>query len=352
MLNVPALSSPAGGIERWGISVWQGVTAAEVPAHDRLDWFVETVSSALMPSKFTAHKPAAFEAEGAFLEFGSVQLSRFSYSPLRSRRTPALIRRGDPEQYQLGLVTRGSAWYAQGGGEAELHGGDMLVWDTSLPYESGSGLDGKDVEVLVLHMPKEHKLLGSQQVWPLLGRCLDSRTGIGAVLSQFLLSVAANGSHCGPQELSSLGHVAMELATSCLVQQSGAEAELPELARAHVLLRQIYAYIGQNLADPGLSPRAIAERHHISLRSLYTLFRDHAEDHGQGEGVAAVIRRHRLERCRADLVSPHMRRHPVHVIAARWGFTNASTFSRSFRAAYGITPQDYRFQSERVDSHD
>ena len=94
--------------------MWHGVDAAQVPASDRFDWFAQTVSSALMPSAFTPQDPVGFHAEGAFLDLASVQLSRFSYSPLLSRRTPALIRRGDPEQYQLALVTTGSAWYAQG----------------------------------------------------------------------------------------------------------------------------------------------------------------------------------------------------------------------------------------------
>ncbi|MER5369616.1 helix-turn-helix domain-containing protein [Streptomyces sp. NPDC002722] len=41
-----------------------------------------------------------------------------------------------------------------------------------------------------------------------------------------------------------------------------------------------------------------------------------------------------------------MRRQPVHVIAARWGFPNAAAFSRSFRAVYGVTPQAYRSEAQ------
>ncbi|RPK57081.1 hypothetical protein EES42_39955 [Streptomyces sp. ADI95-17] len=178
--------------------MWHGASAVEVPAPDRFDWFVETISSALMPSALSARDAAAFHAEGAFLGLGPVQLSRFSYSPLRSRRTPALIRRGDPEQYQLGLVTRGSAWYAQGGSEAELHAGDMVLWDTSRPYDSGSGLDDGSVEVLVLQIPKARLPLAAPQVDQLVARRMDSTTGIRAVLAQFLGAVVGNGSDCRP----------------------------------------------------------------------------------------------------------------------------------------------------------
>lgn len=321
--------------------MWHGVTAVDVPAPDRFDWFVETISTSLMPSAFSAPDPARFHAEGAFLDLGTAQLSRFAFSPLHSRRTPALIRRGDPEQYQLGLVTRGSAWYAQSGGEAQLRAGDMVLWDTSRPYESRSGLDGRGVEALVLQIPKADMPLVGRQVEPVLARTVDGGTGMGAVLSQFLLAVAGNAPGCRPEDLDRLGDMAVELAVSCLLQQLGADVEPPAATRAHVLLRRIDAFIDQNLADPDLTPRAVAEHHHISLRHLYTLFQGPAPD-PRGEGVAASIRRRRLERCRADLARPQLRHHPVHVIAARWGFPNAPAFSRAFRAAYGTTPQAYR----------
>ncbi|MFF8612415.1 hypothetical protein [Streptomyces sp. NPDC015350] len=177
------------------------MSAVEVPAPDRFDWFVETISSAPMPSALDARDAAAFQAEGAFPGLGPVQLSRFSYSPLRSRRTPALIRRGDPEQYRLGPVTRGPAWCARGGSEAEPHAGDLVLWDTSRPYGSGSGLDGGGVEVLVLRIPKERLPLASLQVDRLVARRMDSTTGMKAVLTQFLGAVAKNGSECRPRDL-------------------------------------------------------------------------------------------------------------------------------------------------------
>ncbi|WP_063774685.1 AraC-like ligand-binding domain-containing protein [Kitasatospora azatica] len=316
--------------------MWHSASAAELPASDRFDWFVETVSNTLMPSAFNPQDAGGFYAEGALLDLGPAQMSRFSYSPLRSRRTPALIRRGDPEQYQLGLVTRGSAWYAQAGREARLGAGDMVLWDTSRPYESGSGLDGSEVEALVLQIPKARLPLPSQQVDRLLARRLDSRTGLGAVLAQFLVSVSGNGPDCRPQDLPGLGNMAVELTASCVLQQLGAGTRTPAQARSQALLGRIDAFVEQNLADPDLTPRLIADRHHISLRHLYALFEE------RPEGVAATIRRRRLERCRTDLARPDLRGQAIHAIAARWGFPSASVFSRIFRAAYDTTPKDYR----------
>ncbi|KAB1976730.1 AraC-like ligand-binding domain-containing protein [Streptomyces triticiradicis] len=316
--------------------MWQGGSTASVPAADSFDWFADMVSSALMPTAFSTGDATGFYAEGSMLDLETAQVSRFSYSPLRSRRTPALIRRGDPEQYQLGLVTKGSAWLAQHGRESELHVGDIVLWDTSRPSESGSGTDGQNVELFVLQIPKAHMLLPSQQADRLLAQRFPAGTGMGAILTQFLLALADNGPDCRPQDLGGLGNMAVELATSCLTQQLGATREVPAQVRAHALLRHINAFIEHNLADPDLTPQVIADRHHISLRSLYVLFQ------GQHESVAGSIRRRRLEHCRADLACPDLRQQPIQTIAARWGFTSATAFSRAFRAAYDTTPNDYR----------
>ncbi|MGW5265624.1 helix-turn-helix domain-containing protein [Microbispora sp. NPDC004025] len=86
----------------------------------------------------------------------------------------------------------------------------------------------------------------------------------------------------------------------------------------------------------GLTPETIAAAHQISVRHLYTLFAE------QGLTVAAWIRRCRLEQCHRDLADPRRRSLPIQSVAARWGFTDAATFSRAFRAAYGMSPRDHR----------
>ncbi|MFD5191677.1 helix-turn-helix domain-containing protein [Streptomyces sp. NPDC058357] len=130
--------------------------------------------------------------------------------------------------------------------------------------------------------------------------------------------------------------MAVDLAASCLAGQLGSTVEQPAELRAHTLLRRVNTFIEHHLGDPDLTPRVIADHHHLSLRSLHALF------HDEPEGVAATIRRRRLERCRADLARPDLRQQLIQTIAARWGFTSTTSFSRTFRTAYDITPRDYR----------
>jgi AraC-like DNA-binding protein len=43
-----------------------------------------------------------------------------------------------------------------------------------------------------------------------------------------------------------------------------------------------------------------------------------------------------------DLLDPALAARPVSAIAARWGLVDPAHFSRLFRAAYGVSPVEYR----------
>ncbi|MGW4160550.1 AraC-like ligand-binding domain-containing protein [Streptomyces sp. NPDC004788] len=310
-----------------------------VPAEHRFEWFADMLSASLAPTAISSERAAGFEAEVALLDLGPVQLSRFAYSPMTARRTPALIRRGDPEQYHVGWMTAGRMEVAHAGHESRLAAGDMVVMDTSRPQRAVATTDGGRAETLVLQVPRAILPLRADRVDGILARGFPAGSGMAAVLTRFLDALHTHGSECRPGGRERLGPLALELAACCLAERLGTLDEEPPEARPLALRERIDAFIDHNLGDPELTPRWIADRHHVSLRSLYALFR------GEETSVAATIRARRLERCHADLARPELRGHPVQTIAARWGFTSGTVFSRSFRERYEMTPTAYRRQA-------
>ncbi|MFG2293329.1 helix-turn-helix domain-containing protein [Streptomyces sp. NPDC048603] len=315
--------------------MWQRISAGALPAAERFDWYNDVVARTLLPTALSADRDADFHAEAAALPLGVAQLSEFAHSPLRSRRTPALIRRGDPEQYQLALMTRGRYWLSQCRSDTLIGPGDMILWDTSHPHEAAS-MSGPPVGVLILQLPREAVPLPTGRIDRLLGLRIPADAGTGAVLADFIGSLDSHAAGCAPAERAALGSAAVQLAAACLAGRADPYGQPPAEFRAQVLRRQIDAFIEHHLGDPALGPGAIAAHHHISVRTLHELFR------GRPEGVAASIRRRRLERCRADLARPDLGGRPVQAVAARWGYTNASAFSRAFREAFGVSPRDFR----------
>ncbi|GAA0291019.1 helix-turn-helix domain-containing protein [Streptomyces polychromogenes] len=302
----------------------------------RFGWFYETVSSHVTPvqprSRYAADSPVGITQ----LDLGVVRLSGVTGPPGRSRRalSHVRVRQGDvPGHLEFALFAQTAVRISRRGEASVVSGGFMLT-DTSQPGEGARADDA--LASVVVHIPRQALALGPDRLDGLLARNLPTGTGAGAILADFMKSLIAKAPHCRPEELRGLGAVTLDLVTMFLAGQLGDPGAPPAKARAREALRQVHRFIENNLGDPYLTPRVIADRHNISLRRLHALFDE------QPLTVSAHIRRSRLERARTDLARAELSGHPVQAIAARWGFASATGFSRAFREAYGITPTEHR----------
>ncbi|WP_327180589.1 helix-turn-helix domain-containing protein [Streptomyces sp. NBC_01334] len=311
---------------------------AELPAEYRFDWWREVVARGVAPTRITTDHAADFAGSAGLLDLGRLQFTTMSFPGLRSERTAGLIRRADPETYELALILAGAMRVGQGRNETRLFAGDFAMWTSSRPYsgqaESGPAIG--DSRAIILHLPRALVPLPAAKVDRLLAVGIPARSGTGRVLAQFLGSVVQEAPVLDATERERLGGTSLDLATGFLAHHLDAQEYLPPEARHEMLLARVDRFVLDNLSDTRLTPRAIAAQHHISVRLLHQLFR------GRDDTVAATIRRLRLERCRADLADPRLRALPVQDIGARWGLVNAATFSRLFRTTYGVTPGEYQ----------
>jgi AraC-like DNA-binding protein len=161
-------------------------------------------------------------------------------------------------------------------------------------------------------------------------------SGTAALVSTLVRQLPGHLDGSSPAERAHVGTAVLDLISAALNVRLDPHEETPIASRQRALLLGARAFIEKNLGDAALSPRSIAAAQFISLRYLHKLFE--AEE----TTVADWIRRRRLERCRHDLLDPAMRAETVGTIAARWGLTSPAHFSRAFRAAYGVSPAEYR----------
>jgi AraC-like DNA-binding protein len=101
------------------------------------------------------------------------------------------------------------------------------------------------------------------------------------------------------------------------------------------LFERIRVFIEKRLDVPDLSPSTIARAHSISVRYLHLLFSE------RGVTVGGWVRSRRLAQCRVALTDVRKDR-TITEIAMKWGFSDAAHFSRSFKAAFGISPNAFR----------
>jgi AraC-like DNA-binding protein len=98
----------------------------------------------------------------------------------------------------------------------------------------------------------------------------------------------------------------------------------------------VVEYIECHLADPELDLKTTATAIGVSNRILQRLFQGHSTRHGR------YLLERRLDRARAALGDPSMRRLSVSQIAYQSGFGDLSHFSRRFKERYGCSPAPYR----------
>ncbi|MFI6418024.1 helix-turn-helix domain-containing protein [Streptomyces sp. NPDC050842] len=268
-----------------------------------------------------------------------VQLAALTYGSLACRRTPALIRRSDPELYQLALITGGRQNLEQCGRRVSLGRGELVLYDSSRPYEASVTADGGLADSLILNVPKHLLPFRDAHVSRLLAVPLSARQGVGGLLARFLTGLGEELPHCTPQDTGRLQSAVLDLAGAVLAHHLDRERSLPSHSQQHVLFLRIESFIRAHLGSEDLTPAVVASAHQMSVRALHRLFGHHHTT------VAAFIRRQRLEHCRRDLTALHLSHLTVHAIGTRWGFPRPAVFSRVFRSAYGLPPGEYRHRA-------
>lgn len=158
---------------------------------------------------------------------------------------------------------------------------------------------------------------------PWIARRVAAHSGVGrAVLAQ------ASAVYRGEVDLASgHGDLMALLATAF-------DGRDPTLGDEYLALLQ--AFVRAHLSDMALTPGAVASHFRISRRYLHKIFAR------SGMTFGDYLRQQRLHQARVLLREDPAR--AVASVAQSAGFSSASSFSRSFRLAFGETPRAYRAQ--------
>lgn len=310
----------------------------DLPVADRFGVAHDLAANSAIGTLISSDHRDDFRSTSRVLQLGMARVYAMTDPPLLARRTAKLIRRSDPEQYQISFTLRGVQRVAQVGRDTSLGPRDLILYDSSRPYDCQLiAADGDTVAFTAVQIPRAQIPVPPERIDRLVAAGMSGRTGIGALLVQFLVRLTADAHRHRPSDAPRLGTVLHDLIVALLAHELDVDfAVAPETYR-RVLAARIQAFIRQHIGEPELSPAVIAAAHHISTRHLHRLFQDQSTT-----TVAAWVRSQRLEGCRRDLADPVLRMTPIHVIAARWGFSHPAAFSRAFRSTYGLSPRDYR----------
>ena len=256
-----------------------------------------------------------------------------SMNPDRVMRSRPQIARSNDEFWFLILQISGRSRLQQKASEAVLMPGDMAIIDSGFP--SVFIYDGP-FRQCSLHLPRKtfDAKLGSRRA-PYAERICGTH-GMGALTGQFLRSLYADAKDLTHQQSGTVQQALLDMILTTIAPDDQAPAALGMPPARLAQLSHLQRFIEARLTDPDLTPSSVAMAYGISTRHLHRVFE------AAGESVGDWMRRRRLERAKHDLLSAQYQGHSVIEIAFNWGFNDASHFSRSFKAAYGKSPRQYR----------
>ncbi|MEV6283488.1 helix-turn-helix domain-containing protein [Kribbella sp. NPDC051770] len=302
---------------------------AALPRADREEAFYAAMMSASVPARVEHETPSGeVHARMDFWLLGTPDLFRNEGTGIRLVRTPKHVRIGAPERLALAVQVIGTGRFDQAGREQRVRTGELMLVDLTAPYDfawRGAGasqafqIDYADLGLSVETIRAAAPRLRSSPLYDLVLHHLTVMPTVADALQ-------------GTESAAQLGEATTSLVRALLTSAADHRDSAP--AMADVLFARITWYARNHLTDPGLTPARVAAEHNISLRYLYKLFAKHQLSFEQW------LITERLAGARRQLTStPHR---PIASIAAQWGFLDPAHFTRRFRRAYGITPQEYR----------
>jgi len=167
------------------------------------------------------------------------------------------------------------------------------------------------------------------------GRVIEASTPLTRLLSAHVGALSRNLSNMSVGEIDSAMRDSVQLIVATFSKQASLSGNARAAARG-AMFGQVRRYIRANLHDGELSPESLMHALQLPRPTLYRMF----EHEG---GLGAYIRNRRLREAADELVRfPDL---AVMDIAYGLGFKSASDFTRAFRRAYDMAPQDLRAQA-------
>lgn len=247
---------------------------------------------------------------------------------------------GQEEAIWLSLLLDGEALLIKDEKNIKLTPGDIIYGPTGVDATLKFSSSFRQIFIKLPHLAINPRLISplSLQLGYLAGQ-----TGINHVLSGMLRSLADVIDDVSEAQLRPVELSLTELLLTCITDQNGTLTIGAAANTRADNLHRVCQTIETLLSDPELTSGQVAKQHGVSLRYLQKLFTL------AGKTFSHYVRTRRLERCRADLISPLYAQLSITEICFRWGFNSSAYFSRSFQKQYDIAPRDYRRENTPSD---
>ena len=266
-----------------------------------------------------------------------------SNTSLHFRRSWSHIREDSTDVTVLWFVKRGTLCVSHQRGHTIAAAGDFLVTKSTTPFFIECRV-GEDSMHEVLHVVVPTPLLSSYIPHGLTTGFSIPATSCQFVVAQHILTDIFE------EEGELSGNAAQLLVESALSVIRQAIGTAPITGSAHQSLsnkrlRDVLRYIELHLSDPKLSIAAVAKGCGISPRYVSILLKLH------GSSFSTLVWEERLKIASRLLSSATSNDLSISKVAYGMGFKSLAHFSRKFKAAFNMSPSEYRSMARAGTAH-
>ncbi|HZO46250.1 MAG TPA: AraC family transcriptional regulator [Xanthobacteraceae bacterium] len=280
-----------------------------------------------------AEHPSArpsFGAELTSYQFGDVAVSSGVSSAAIYERTEQTIARSGIDSIGLIVYLDGGCALDVEGHAEEVRTGDVCILDMTRESTVRSPAH-KDVSIVLPRTLVEPNLADPEA---LHGRILRRASPLNTMLVNHLRTLIAQAPALGLSEADAAARATAALVAAFAGASTDGRETLVRFAATHAL-QTARRIIEANIENPELGTDFICRQLGVSRAKLYRLF----EPIG---GISYFIQQRRLRRACQDITDTRFVQERIGAIAARYGFSSVSVFSRAFRQAYGTSPSSLR----------
>ena len=245
--------------------------------------------------------------------------------------------------YEFILVRRGSCEYCSGGARFLLHPDELLLISPGTVHAMLCPEASESYERLILQVDADfmaHVLdscaLDVRKLPPLyILRAEDvCRWGLRELFERINASATVPDAELREKlYLCQLGELML------MVRHVALSSRLVAPSASSALISGVTAYILEHFQEPEMNVAVIARQFYVSREHLSRSFRSYT-----GESISHYITELRMQEFRYGLVSGKS----VLSACMESGFSDYSSFVKSFRKLYGISPVEYREQLKNV----
>jgi AraC family transcriptional regulator, positive regulator of tynA and feaB len=301
-----------------------------IPAADRIEAWEWNARRFCGDCRFHFPSRRRFHGSMASKNLSGVGLSLFSSSALSFEKFPTAS--AHPGNRFCTVITQleGARWYSQNDAVVVLKPGDSTLIDSAAPWSSDCLNDCARLYVRVPRWLIEDRLRTTTLP---SARRISVASAPGSALFRLANSLYREADGLSHEEAAAMLEAYFGVLSGCL----GVPRTEPWTSgNGDQILARIETFIEGHLAESTLGPVEVAAALGISVRHAHRLFAK------KGCTIGDWIRQRRLERCRADLSAPRLRKRTITDIAFGWGFSESAHFSRSFKQQFGICPRTFR----------